>query len=215
MRRAYQLFVLLLIMFAVLSAGCLSQQKSAMQTKTSGISGGEYFVEDNVALKSELESSYDAGFSKDSDEAGETTVIRKVITTGDLAIEVNDASAAVDEIISITQAAGGFVSSSSVYDNYYGESTGKAGYVTVRIPQSGFSSVMDEIEAIGAVTSKSISGRDVTEEFVDLSARLGNLERQELRLLDILNMTTTVDEVLDVERELGRIRGEIESLTGG
>ena len=214
MRRAYQLFVLLLIMFAVLSAGCLSQQKSAMQTKTSGISGGEYFVEDNVALKSELESSYDAGFSKDSDEAGETTVIRKVITTGDLAIEVNDASAAVDEIISITQAAGGFVSSSSVYDNYYGESTGKAGYVTVRIPQSGFSSVMDEIEAIGAVTSKSISGRDVTEEFVDLSARLGNLERQELRLLDILNMTTTVDEVLDVERELGRIRGEIESLTG-
>ena len=74
---------------------------------------------------------------------------------------------------------------------------------------------MDDIEAIGAVTSKSISGRDVTEEFVDLSARLGNLERQELRLLDILNMTTTVDEVLDVERELGRIRGEIESLTGG
>jgi len=214
MRRAYQLFVLLLIMFAVLSAGCLSQQKSAMQTKTPGISGGEYFVEDNVALKSELESSYDAGFSKDSDEAGETTVIRKVITTGDLAIEVDDASAAVDEIISITQVAGGFVSSSSVYDNYYGESTGKAGYVTIRIPQSGFTSVMDEIEAIGAVTSKSISGRDVTEEYVDLSARLGNLERQELRLLEILNMTTTVDEVLDVERELGRIRGEIESLTG-
>ncbi len=214
MRRAYQLFVLLLIMFAMLSAGCLSQQKSAMQTKTPGISGGEYFVEDNVALKSELESSYDAGFSKDSDEAGETTVIRKVITTGDLAIEVNDASAAVDEIISITQVAGGFVSSSSVYDNYYGESTGKAGYVTIRIPQSGFTSVMDEIEALGAVTSKSISGRDVTEEYVDLSARLGNLEGQELRLLEILNMTTTVDEVLDVERELGRIRGEIESLTG-
>ncbi len=214
MRRAYQLFVLLLIMFAVLSAGCLSQQKSAMQTKTPGISGGEYFVEDNVALKSELESSYDAGFSKDSDEAGETTVIRKVITTGDLAIEVDDASAAVDEIISITQAAGGFVSSSSVYDNYYGENTGKAGYVTVRIPQSGFTLVMGEIEALGTVTSKSISGRDVTEEYVDLSARLGNLERQELRLLEILNMTTTVDEVLDVERELGRVRGEIESLTG-
>ena len=214
MRRAYQLFVLLLIMFAVLSAGCLSQQKSAMQTKTPGISGGEYFVEDNVALKSELESSYDAGFSKDSDEAGETTVIRKVITTGDLAIEVDDASAAVDEIISITQVAGGFVSSSSVYDNYYGESTGKAGYVTIRIPQSGFTSVMGEIEALGTVTSKSISGRDVTEEYVDLSARLGNLERQELRLLEILNMTTTVDEVLDVERELGRVRGEIESLTG-
>ena len=214
MRRAYQLFVLLLIMFAVLSAGCLSQQKSAMQTKTPGISGGEYFVEDNVALKSESESSYDAGFSKDSDEAGETTVIRKVITTGDLAIDVDDASVAVDEIISITQAAGGFVSSSSVYDNYYGESTGKAGYVTIRIPQSGFTSVMGEIEALGTVTSKSISGRDVTEEFVDLSARLGNLERQELRLLEILNMTTTVDEVLDVERELGRVRGEIESLTG-
>jgi hypothetical protein len=198
MRRTYGVLILILIsiVLGILASGCVSQETGG-RTQYIGSDDVEY----GAALKSQAYSLENTGgiVSDSSDEMVEESELRKVITTADLAIDVDDAS---------------FVSSSSVYDNYYGESTGKAGYVTVRIPQSGFISVMDEIKAIGAVTSKSISGRDVTEEFVDLSARLGNLERQELRLLEILNMTTTVDEVLDVERELGRVRGEIESLTG-
>jgi predicted nucleic acid-binding Zn-ribbon protein len=64
------------------------------------------------------------------------------------------------------------------------------------------------------VTSKSVSAQDVTEEYIDVSARLDNLERQEARLQEILNMTETVEDVLAVEKELERVRGEIESLTG-
>ena len=215
MKRTYGVFVLFLILISIvlgiLASGCVNL-KTGGQAQYAGYDDVEY----GGALKGQAYSLENTGgiVSDSSDEMAGESELRKVITTADLAIKVDDASVAVDEIINITQDAGGFVSSSSVYDNYYGESTGKEGYVTIRIPQSGFTSVMDDIEAIGAVTSKSISGKDVTEEFVDLNARLGNLERQELRLLEILNMTTTVDEVLDVERELGRIRGEIESLTG-
>ncbi|HJH32288.1 MAG TPA: DUF4349 domain-containing protein [Methanosarcinaceae archaeon] len=210
MKRMYGVFVFILIVFAILAPGCLSLETG----------GQAQYANDNVeygaALKSQAYSLEDTGgiVSDSSDEIVEESISRKVITTADLSLDVDDASIAVDMVINITQDAGGFVSSSSVYNNYYGEGTGKAGYVTIRIPQSGFTPVMDEIGMLGSVTSKSISGRDVTEEYTDLSARLGNLERQELRLLEILNMTTTVDEVLDVERELGRIRGEIESLTG-
>ncbi|MEZ5334638.1 MAG: DUF4349 domain-containing protein [Methanolobus sp.] len=61
---------------------------------------------------------------------------------------------------------------------------------------------------------QSVNAQDVTEEYIDVSARLENLERQEARLQEILNMTSTVEEVLNVEKELERVRGEIESLTG-
>ncbi|MEE8114793.1 MAG: DUF4349 domain-containing protein, partial [Nitrososphaerales archaeon] len=55
---------------------------------------------------------------------------------------------------------------------------------------------------------------DVTEEYVDLQARLTNLDRQEARLQEILGLARNVDEVLKIENELERVRGEIERLTG-
>lgn len=236
MRRMYGVSVLILIVFGIMASGCLGNDNSRLVTPSVGYKSVEYNdVDYGFAFKSggqsvpkydggttdesydtiveEVEEVRDVGKAGDAGDIGKS-VFRKVITTADLSLEVDDASDAVDEIINITQNAGGFVSRSSLYNNYHGESTGKEGYVTIRIPQSGFTSVMDEIGTLGSVTSKSISGRDVTEEFIDLSARLDNFERHELRLLEILNMTTTVDEVLDVERELGRIRGDIESLTG-
>lgn len=210
MRRTYSVFVLIFLVFGILASGCIGGSDENVQTRY-----------DDVASKSTLyksESAYatEAGFSDNSyDETVEESesVERKVISTADISIKVDDAATAIDEIISITQEAGGFVSSSSVYDSYY-ESNQKEGYATIRVPKDGFISVIGEIETLGEVTSKSISGRDVTEEYIDLSARLGNLERQEERLVEILNMTTTVEEVLDVEWELGRVRGEIESMTG-
>ncbi|MGP8322095.1 MAG: DUF4349 domain-containing protein [Methanosarcinaceae archaeon] len=224
MRRMYCIFVLIIVMIGIMASGCLGGDSSRLVTPSAIHNDADYGL--NIGFKSggQSASTYEdetmgesyGGMIEENEKVGDVgkSVSRKVITTADLSLEVDDASVAVDKIINITQNAGGFVSRSSVYNNYYGGSTGKAGYVTIRIPQSGFTPVMDEIGAIGSVTSKSISGRDVTEEFIDLSARLGNLEMQELRLLEILNMTTTVEEVLDVERELGRIRGEIESLTG-
>lgn len=212
MRRTYSVFVLIFLVFGILASGCLGGSDESVQTQSF-----EYDIVTPEPALYESESAYpvEAGFSEKSyDGAVEESVERKVISTADISIKVDDAAAAIDEIIKITQAAGGFVSSSSVYDSYYGESDQKEGYATVRVPKDGFNSVIDEIETLGTVTSKSISGRDVTEEYIDLSARLVNFERQEERLVEILDMATTVEEVLDVERELGRIRGEIESLTG-
>ncbi|MDO9516996.1 MAG: DUF4349 domain-containing protein [Methanosarcinaceae archaeon] len=210
MRRTYSVFVLIFLVFGILASGCVSQE-TGVRTQSTGYND----VADEYSL-ADSKSAYpaEAGFSDNSyDEAVEESIERKVISTADLAIKVDDSAAAIDEIIKITEAAGGFVSSSSVYDSYY-EGDQKEGYATVRVPKDGFTSVIGDIETLGEVTSKTISGRDVTEEYIDLSARLGNLERQEERLVEILAMATTVEEVLDVERELGRIRGEIESLTG-
>jgi len=64
------------------------------------------------------------------------------------------------------------------------------------------------------VTNESISGQDVTEEYVDLQAQLTNLEATADRVRSFLDEARTVEEALDVNRELGRLEGEIERITG-
>ena len=141
---------------------------------------------------------------------GLETVGRMVIYTAHLGLEVDDVDSMINEIRRITEDVGGFVSgvSTSRRDER------KVGIITIRVPQTDFYTIIWQIEGLGEVESKEVRGEDVTEQYIDLKARLNNLQRQEERLLEILAMATTVDEVLRVESELSRVRGEIERLTG-
>ncbi len=74
---------------------------------------------------------------------------------------------------------------------------------------------LDAISGLATeVTRLSTSGQDVTEEFVDLDARLGNLEATAARLRTFLDESRNVEEALAVNMELSRVEGEIESLKG-
>ena len=73
---------------------------------------------------------------------------------------------------------------------------------------------VQEIEGYGKVLDESTTSEDVTQQYIDLKARLHNLQKQEQRLREILELTRTVDEILKVENELSRVRGEIDSLQG-
>ncbi|WP_406659921.1 DUF4349 domain-containing protein [Methanolobus sp. ZRKC3] len=208
MKRIHCLSVLFLILLGLVVSGCMgldeaSVQNSQFQKDISYSDDFEYAV-------SEEPIPIDSG----SAGVGGVSAERKTITTVDMSIEVDDAHATVETIAKAARAAGGYVSSSSVYDSYYDSSNAKEGYITVRVPESDYPQFIADIEGLGKVTSKSESGRDVTEEYIDVTARLGNLKRQETRLFEILNMTETVEEVLSVEKELERVRGEIDSLTG-
>ena len=86
--------------------------------------------------------------------------------------------------------------------------------ITIRIPQNRFHSAINEIENYGNVLDERTNSEDVTEQYIDLKARLKNLEKLEESLTDLLNRTATVEEVIKVEQELARIRGEIDSLQG-
>jgi hypothetical protein len=146
--------------------------------------------------------------------AGTASVDRKTITTAEMSLEVDDVPAAIGQISAAAKASGGYVSASSVYAHTYDSGTWKDGYITVRVPEAQHPQFMDDVAKLGEVTSRSVTGQDVTEEYIDLTARLENLERQEKRLSEILNMSLTVEEVLSVEKEIERVRGEIDSLTG-
>lgn len=135
---------------------------------------------------------------------------RQVIKTAHLSIEVDDFQAAAKEVEGIALKEGYVLSSSS-----YVTGTGhRRGSITIRVHEPSFLSVIEELEKVGEVKSKSTTGEDVTEEYIDLEARLKNYEKQEARLLEILGKAEKVEDVLKVEEQLGRVRGEIERLMG-
>jgi len=134
---------------------------------------------------------------------------RMVIYTAQMSLEVEDVDVAVNQIRSIAEGVGGFLQSVSVSGKER-----KTGSITIRVPQEEFYNVMQLIEGIGEVTRKSVSGEDVTEQYIDLEARLKNAEREEARLLAILGNATEVSDILMVEKELMRVRETIEQLTG-
>jgi len=117
---------------------------------------------------------------------------RMVIFTAKLRLEVEDVDLTVYEIRLIAEDCGGFVA---------GMSTSKSewGVMTLRVPQVEFYDAIEEVEALGEVEERELKGEDITETYVDLEAQLVNLEREEERLIEILDIARNVEEVLKVE----------------
>lgn len=137
---------------------------------------------------------------------------RLIIRTADINLIVTDTEATIGAITEMVEANGGWVVNSSLYQ--YGENS-KSGNITVRVPVEGFNSAITAVKGLAVeVTSESSSGQDVTEEFVDLSSRLENLEATADRVRNFLDETKNVEEALAVNQELSRLEGEIEVIKG-
>jgi hypothetical protein len=138
---------------------------------------------------------------------------RLIIRTGDLSIIVDDSLETLDSISQMTSAMGGFVVSSNTYQSGF-ESAYHAN-VTIRVPAERFDEAMESIKSMAVeVSNETVSGQDVTAEFVDLDARVNNLKAAEEQLQEIMDNAQDTEDVLSVYNELIRIRGEIESLEG-
>lgn len=108
----------------------------------------------------------------------------------------------VDNILSIMEAYGGYVSSMEVRE--------KGAILTVKVPQDGMMEFIEEVSKTGRVVDKTVSGVDLTDRIIDLEARLRNAREVERSLLDLLKMAKNVSDVLDIMRELSIVREEIE-----
>ncbi|MGI5951429.1 MAG: DUF4349 domain-containing protein [Brooklawnia sp.] len=86
------------------------------------------------------------------------------------------------------------------------------GWATVRVPVAGISAFTEDVAELGKVVYQAETADDVTQQHIDLSARLENLRAHEERLRDLIAEAANVEETLAVEQELWRVRGEIESL---
>jgi hypothetical protein len=130
-----------------------------------------------------------------------------IVRTGDMAMVVDDVESSIDSIKQLAETYEGWVVSSSMWKN--GEAL--AGSISIRVLAEHFDSVLKALRTMAVeVQYENTSSRDVTEEYVDLSASLENLEATEQQLQVIMDKAETVEDILDVQRELTRVRGEIE-----
>jgi hypothetical protein len=86
--------------------------------------------------------------------------------------------------------------------------------ITLKIPANNFKTAIAEVENLGEVTDRQIKGTDVTEEMQDLQIRLDNAENLRNRYIRLLEKCNTVEETLKVEKQLGRLTEEIETIKG-
>src|SRR5947207_2088890 len=156
---------------------------------------------------------------KDADAANMVSqaLERKIIRNANLTVEVTSPSDSQHKIVSIAESHQGFVVTSEATQRASEDRTKPEMTVTlsVRVPAAQFNQVMDEIRAVGArVIQEKVTGQDVTEEFMDLEARIKNQKALELQFLEIMKRAGKVDDALSVQRQLAEVRTEIEKLEG-
>jgi len=145
-----------------------------------------------------------------SDLVPSKPVDRLIIKTGNLSMVVENVRAQVKAIADYAVQKGGFVVTSNV------SKSGLAllGNITVRIPSDVFDKGLEDVKALGEVTSEEVNGQDVTEEYTDLDSQLRNLNATETQLLEIMRRAVKIEDVLAVQQQLTEVRGRIESIQG-
>ncbi|MBN1582477.1 MAG: DUF4349 domain-containing protein [Anaerolineae bacterium] len=141
-------------------------------------------------------------------------VDRKIIYNVYLHLIVKDTATTFDQIRDMAEGMGGFVADSNTWKD--GEQL--RGTLTVRIPADSLQDALAQFRDLALeVESERMDSQDVTEEYVDLEARLVNLQRTETELLELLetrSATGKTSDILEVHRELTNIRAQIEQIQG-
>jgi hypothetical protein len=135
-----------------------------------------------------------------------------LIRTGRAVVQVDSLEEGIARVRALARRVGGIVGNTTISAG--SEETRRA-EVELRIPSLNFDDAVGGLSPIGTVESVNVTAEDVGEEYTDVSARVANARRLEGRLLDLLeNRSGRLDEVLNVEREVARVREEIERYEG-
>lgn len=152
-----------------------------------------------------------AGVGAAEDRSLQQGFERKVVKTAELGLRAEDVRRAAARAQQVAAEFGGSVSSSQTYR---GDGSVYADLV-LSVPSPRFEAALDELRALGEeVTTDSVSGEDVTEEFVDLQSRERNLLAAEEGLLRLYDRAQDVEDALSIQRELTEIRGQVEGVQG-
>jgi hypothetical protein len=136
---------------------------------------------------------------------------RKIIRTGTLTIEIDNYERVRAAIDGLVRGSGGFVASVDV-----GRMDGSVGAATlvIRVPEERLDSAVAALGKLGTLRRESLRAEDVSETYYDLAARLRNAKRLEERMVELAAKAGGVKDLLEVEREIGRVRESVEVMEG-
>jgi hypothetical protein len=191
MRRVMQVLVALLL---ILLAGCSrSQPEPPMAASFASVAAAP------------------AAGAPAADRSGAaSTPERKLVRSAEIQLEVESHAQARAQIEAALQRAGGYIADARV-----DHADGAVVYaqLSLRVPASALDAFLAELTALGSVQSEQLHSNDITDVYFDTAARLTSARKLEERLLQFAgDRTSDVKGLLEVERELGRVREEIETL---
>ena len=141
-----------------------------------------------------------------------STATAMIIRTGNATIKVDSLEPAVARLRALATSVGGYVGNTSMQT---GSDKLRSATVEIKVPAARWGQLVSGLKPIGTLESVQESAQDVGEEFVDVQARVSTAKRLEARLIDLLaNRTGKLSDALQVERELARVREEIERYEG-
>lgn len=215
---------LLLLSIALLGlSGCDSTgpvgNRSATISQTDKSADSEGQAKQEVNARSEVAPNLQPVSLKTADAANVASqaIERKIIRNANLTVEVASPTESQRKILSIAESHQGFVVTSESTQRTTEDKTKPEVTLNlvIRVPAAQFNQVMEAIRAVGTrVTQEKTTGQDVTEEFIDLEARIKNQKALEAQFIEIMKRAGKVEDALSVQRELAEVRTEIEKLEG-
>lgn len=202
--------ILTILMFALIMSACGAASTASVNRDSSAYSTGGAGEVAPPALEAGAPAS-------DSQAAGDNTLpnqqefSRLVIKNADMSLQVENVRDAESNLRALIGKLGGYIA--KVETN--GTDENMTVRVSFRIPANRFDEALSGVQGLAKkLLSRTISGDDVTEEFVDLESRLRNLEATRDRLQTFLDKATKVEDALSVNASLSEIQGQIEQTRG-
>lgn len=182
--------------------GMPSLQEAASRADASGLSGKAFSPEGTPAPAAVPTAS----------SVADSMPTSMIIRTGDASIEVDSLDSGIAAVRALAGRLGGYVANTSMQA---GKDQTHAATLQLKIPSARFDDALVALQPIGKLESTNVSAEDVGEEYVDVSAQVANGRKLEQRLIELLaTRTGKLSDVLQVERELARVRGEIDRQEG-
>lgn len=206
--------LVVLVAVTLLLAGCtgLGGNAAGGDGGELSASGGDAGAEPAAegAQRQSADTSGDGGSG--SAQVDAATQQRAIIKTGRMVVEVENFSGSRASIAAQARSYGGYVSGSNQRLHRSGNETWTSGYVVVRVPSEQYRAMQEHVTAQGTVLSEDTNTEDVTDQLVDLEARLENLRQRRARLRTFYDQANDTEELLRIEEELSEVQGEIERL---
>jgi uncharacterized lipoprotein YajG len=201
-------FVFFLFLFSFIFTACSSPSSNTNAYPSQAEISGNAQIE-TAAQKISLAD------AQQSQIAPAAAVERKIIRDADLTLETESPADAQNKIAAIAESKGGFVIESNQSSSDVETTTHDTVTMTIRVPAAKFNESLDEIRKTATrVIVENVKGQDVTEEFIDIEARIKTQKALEAQFLEIMKRSNSVEEALKIQREIADVRVEIEKIEG-